>query len=98
MGLEGDRKAPQRAAAGGGVTTITEIVDAADEPVRRRRLGRLACALACVAALCAATTACAETDSPAGLWKTVDDKSGKERALVRIVDNNGVFEGTIEKI
>lgn len=40
----------------------------------------------------------AETDSPAGLWKTIDDKTGKERSLVRIVDNNGVFEGKVEKI
>jgi uncharacterized protein (DUF2147 family) len=78
---------------------MREIIDAAGEqPVRMRRLRRLAWVSACVAALCSAATACADSDSPAGLWKTVDDKSGKERALVRIVDNNGVFEGTVEKI
>jgi len=80
------------------VTTITEAVDAAGASERNRRLGRLTRVSACVAALCVAATACADPGSPAGLWKTVDDKSGKERALVRIVDNNGVFEGTVEKI
>jgi uncharacterized protein (DUF2147 family) len=42
--------------------------------------------------------AAAEMDSPAGLWRTIDDKTGKERSLVRIVENNGVFEGKVEKI
>jgi uncharacterized protein (DUF2147 family) len=45
-----------------------------------------------------AAVAGAETDSPVGLWKTIDDKTGKERSLVRIADNNGVFEGKVEKI
>ncbi len=35
---------------------------------------------------------------PPALWKTIDDKTGKERSLVRIVENNGVFEGKVEKI
>lgn len=36
--------------------------------------------------------------SPAGLWKTIDDKTGKERALVRITESGGVFTGKIEKL
>ena len=35
--------------------------------------------------------------TPAGLWKTVDDSSGKERSLVRIKESGGVFNGTVEK-
>jgi uncharacterized protein (DUF2147 family) len=35
--------------------------------------------------------------TPAGLWKTIDDDSGKEKSLVRIVDNAGVVSGQIEK-
>ena len=66
--------------------------------MKSRRMKLLACVSACVAALCMAAAARADPDSPAGLWKTIDDKTGKERALVRIVDNNGVFEGTVEKI
>jgi uncharacterized protein (DUF2147 family) len=37
-------------------------------------------------------------NSPAGLWKTIDDKTGKERSLVRISERNGAFEGRVEKI
>ena len=36
--------------------------------------------------------------SPVGLWKTIDDDSGKEKSLVRIKENNGVFSGTIERL
>ncbi len=35
--------------------------------------------------------------TPAGLWKTIDDKSGKERSLIRITESGGVFTGRIEK-
>ena len=45
-----------------------------------------------------AGVAYADAMSPTGLWRTVDDKTGKERALVRIVENNGVYEGKVEKI
>jgi uncharacterized protein (DUF2147 family) len=40
----------------------------------------------------------ADVNSPTGLWKTIDDKTGKERSLVRITETNGVFEGRVEKI
>ncbi len=36
--------------------------------------------------------------SPVGLWKTIDDKSGKPRSLVRISESNGVLSGKIEKL
>ena len=36
--------------------------------------------------------------SPVGLWKTIDDDSGKEKSLVRIKETNGVFSGAIEKL
>ena len=36
--------------------------------------------------------------SPAGLWKTIDDKTNAEKSLVRITDNGGVLTGKIEKI
>ena len=35
--------------------------------------------------------------SPAGLWKTIDDDTQKEKSLVRITDNGGVYTGTIAK-
>lgn len=48
-----------------------------------------------VAALFALT---AFAQSPAGLWKTIDDKTGKERSTVRITESGGVFSGKIEKL
>jgi len=36
--------------------------------------------------------------SPVGMWQTIDDSSGKVRALVRIVEQNGELRGTIEKL
>jgi uncharacterized protein (DUF2147 family) len=36
--------------------------------------------------------------TPAGLWKTIDDETKKERSYVRITDNGGVLTGKIEKL
>jgi uncharacterized protein (DUF2147 family) len=36
--------------------------------------------------------------TPAGLWKSIDDKTKKERSLVRINEAGGVFSGRIEKL
>ncbi|HET7867818.1 MAG TPA: DUF2147 domain-containing protein [Burkholderiaceae bacterium] len=36
--------------------------------------------------------------TPVGLWKTIDDKTEKEKSLVRITEAGGVFTGTIEKV
>ena len=44
------------------------------------------------------STAFAADPSPAGLWRTIDDKTGKEKSLVRIVEVNGEFRGTVEKL
>jgi len=34
---------------------------------------------------------------PAGLWRSVDDKTGEAKAEIRIVDKAGALEGKIEK-
>ena len=36
--------------------------------------------------------------SPIGLWRTIDDKTGKERGLVRIFETNGALYGRLEKL
>jgi uncharacterized protein (DUF2147 family) len=36
--------------------------------------------------------------SPTGLWRTIDDATGKEKALVRISETSGVFSAKIEKL
>ncbi|MFN5445097.1 MAG: DUF2147 domain-containing protein [bacterium] len=40
----------------------------------------------------------ADSVSPVGVWRTIDDKTGKEKSLVRITEVNGEFRGTIEKL
>ncbi len=50
------------------------------------------------AVLClAATTVALAQSTPAGLWKTIDDDTGKEKSLVRITDAAGVYGGKVEK-
>ncbi len=36
--------------------------------------------------------------NPVGLWKTIDDNTGKVRSIVRITQSNGEYKGTIEKL
>jgi uncharacterized protein (DUF2147 family) len=36
--------------------------------------------------------------TPAGVWKTIDDETGKERSLVRITEAGGIFTGVIDKL
>lgn len=40
----------------------------------------------------------AQNTSPAGTWKTIDDKTGKPKALVRITEEQGILTGKIEKL
>jgi uncharacterized protein (DUF2147 family) len=50
------------------------------------------------AALCLASALAQAQSTPAGLWKTIDDATKKEKSLVRITDNAGVYSGKIEKL
>ncbi len=42
--------------------------------------------------------AIAQDPSPVGLWKNIDDESGKPKALIRITESNGELKGKIEKL
>jgi uncharacterized protein (DUF2147 family) len=42
--------------------------------------------------------ALAQNTSPVGMWKTIDDETGKPKALVRITEENGALQGKIEKL
>jgi uncharacterized protein (DUF2147 family) len=57
-----------------------------------------AAALAAFATALAAPLAWAQDASPVGLWKTIDDSSGKPTALIRITENQGELQGKIEKL
>jgi uncharacterized protein (DUF2147 family) len=62
-----------------------------------------AAALLLASAVAGAQPATAPTDaakaaaSPAGLWRTIDDNTGKPSALVRIVVRDGVASGMVER-
>jgi uncharacterized protein (DUF2147 family) len=42
--------------------------------------------------------ALAQEASPVGLWKNIDDVSGKPKALIRISEDKGELRGQIEKL
>lgn len=36
--------------------------------------------------------------SPVGVWRSIDDKTKKERSIIRITESNGELQGVVEKI
>lgn len=63
-----------------------------------RNLRKASVAGFALAASVMASAVAADVDSPAGLWKNIDDVTGKPRALVRITETNGTLQGKIEKV
>ena len=57
---------------------------------------KIALALALVLHFSAAFAA--DPLSAVGLWKTIDDKTGKARSLVRLTEVNGELRGSVEKL
>jgi uncharacterized protein (DUF2147 family) len=51
-----------------------------------------------IAAVLAVPAAWADDTSPVGVWKTIDDASGKAKSLVRITETQGELTGKIEKL
>lgn len=47
--------------------------------------------------LCTCAVAWAQ-GTPTGLWRSVDDETGKERSLIRISEQGGEWQGVVEKI
>lgn len=39
----------------------------------------------------------ASSNTPAGLWKNIDDNTGKPRSLIRITENHGEYSAVVEK-
>jgi uncharacterized protein (DUF2147 family) len=54
--------------------------------------------VATLATLAIPGIATAAEASPVGLWKTIDDESGKPKSLIRITENDGELAGKIEKL
>lgn len=59
-------------------------------------MNHLACQLLCLALL-AGTVAHAAPASPTGDWRTIDDRTGKPRAIIRITERNGAIFGIIHQ-
>jgi len=51
-----------------------------------------------VMSLATSSVGLADSASPVGLWKTIDDETGEVKSLVRISEENGSLVGTIDKI
>jgi uncharacterized protein (DUF2147 family) len=51
-----------------------------------------------MAAVLAVPSAWAQDASPVGMWKSIDDETGKPKAMIRITDNQGELQGRIEKL
>lgn len=54
--------------------------------------------IAALALAAGSVAALAQTASPVGLWRTIDDETKQEKSLVRITETAGVLSGKIEKI
>lgn len=54
--------------------------------------------IAAATTMLASFSAIAQNAAPTGLWKSIDDKTGKPKALIRITETNGELKGTIEKL
>ena len=55
-------------------------------------------ALLCAALLSTTLPAFADNTSAVGLWKNIDDQTGKPKADIRISEANGVLQGRVEKV
>lgn len=51
-----------------------------------------------VSSLATGSVGFAESASPVGLWKTIDDETGEAKSVIRISEVDGSLVGTIEKI
>jgi uncharacterized protein (DUF2147 family) len=61
-------------------------------------MSQLVLALHMILAVLALPAHAADLSSPVGLWKTIDDNSGKPGGLIRIELINGHYQGRIETI
>jgi len=63
------------------------------------KISPLSAGLGTLCGLLLLTTAyAADSSSPVGRWKTIDDKSGKPKSIVQITESNGVLTGKIVEL
>jgi uncharacterized protein (DUF2147 family) len=64
--------------------------------IAMKRAVRLTLALGLL--LGAAAVSAADTDSPVGTWKQVDDVSGKVKSIIQISENDGELQGKVLQV
>jgi uncharacterized protein (DUF2147 family) len=67
-------------------------------PARRTPMSLRCLSLAFVATLLFSARAFAADATPAGVWKTIDDKTGQPKSLVEISEQNGVLTGKVKEV
>jgi len=55
-------------------------------------------ALIVATALMVAPNLAAAADSPAGTWRSIDDKTKQARSIIKITEENGELKGVVEKL
>lgn len=68
------------------------------EVITMRTLKQVTGLVLALSAVLLSSAAWADNTSPVGLWKNVDDASGKPRALIRVTESKGIVQGKIEKV
>ncbi|HEY8608739.1 MAG TPA: DUF2147 domain-containing protein [Noviherbaspirillum sp.] len=59
---------------------------------------KLLCAVAVTALTMSVMPAASAQETAVGVWKTIDDETGKPKSLVRISETNGELRGRIERL
>ncbi len=58
----------------------------------------LRCTFIALAALVFSAHAFAADTTPAGVWKTIDDKTGQPKSIVEITERNGELTGVVKEV
>ena len=64
---------------------------------KRLKVGRITYVACILAGLAGGSLAASVDLTPAGVWKTIDDKTGKPRAIIRVYEQNGRWFGKVER-
>ncbi|MFT6767366.1 MAG: hypothetical protein ACJA1Y_001406 [Burkholderiaceae bacterium] len=61
-----------------------------------KRFALMFAGLALVGAVALLPQVTAAQTTPVGVWKSIDDETGKEKSLIRVVEAGGVLVGTVD--
>jgi uncharacterized protein (DUF2147 family) len=64
---------------------------------KRHKAGRITCVAFMLFGVADGSLAASADLTPTGVWRTVDDKTGKPRAIIRVYEQNGRWFGKVER-